>query len=198
MPESTASNVYELVARGVILGQECINSYFYGGDAPIADLHDLLTAWISEVHNNLTPLVSVQYTVEQVDVIEVKGGNAFAIFPFVDGGLVSGDCCPPTICWDFTLLRGGAGERNGYKRFAGVPESLQLNGVGTSGAIINNNAFAPHLAASLTIVAEVYAPVIRRTKVHKVNKNPPVYYTTASATYAGIGTQNSRKFGHGR
>jgi len=54
------------------------------------------------------------------------------------------------------------------------------------------------MATDITDGTETYEPVIQRKFVNHIPKIPPVFYTISDVRYAKVGSQNSRKFGHGR
>jgi hypothetical protein len=198
MPEDTAPVVYQFRVTGVSISEETIANYYYSASEEVANLDSLVEPFFTTV---ITPQLSIMngnafYT--RLDIVTVKGGIAFASFDFLHIGTVSGDCLPPNVSYDFTLLRAGVGERNGYKRIAGVSESSQQQGTVTSGILALCALVSAGLSANLEVGEDAYPPCIRRTKIHRVPQNPPKFYTMSGATYSKIGTQNSRKFGHGR
>lgn len=198
MPENTMPTVVQLTVRGVVLGQETINRYFYA----CADASPSLGALMDLLDTNvLSPQLTIMSSAagfQQIDALMVKGGNTFASKVLNEVGLNSGDCLPPFVSFDFTLIRGGGGERNGYKRIAGVPESEQINGTITPGAAPSAVAAADAMAADLTGGGHTWTPVIKRTRIARIHQVTPKYYTISGVAYSKIGTQNSRKFGHGR
>jgi len=198
MPISTAVKVARLRLVGQIFNEEAINVYYYANEDGSALITDLATLFAATPLSHILAITSNQYICNSIEVEEVKGGTAFTSLSIASNGTISGDCLPPYASWDFTLTRGGVGERNGYKRFAGVAESSQVDGVNTSGIAASLQVVALDLGAALGTGTASWFPVIRRTRVNRVPQNPPVYYTFIGGAYAKIGTQNSRKFGHGR
>jgi len=101
------------------------------------------------------------------------------------------------LSWGFMLVRETLATRNGYKRFAGVPEGFYSGNFA-------NPAIAPELEAveealALDIMAGIVTlaePVIVRRPIE-----PPVgvytYSSVGSAQFRGLGTQNTRKAGRG-
>jgi hypothetical protein len=198
MPEYTGINVYRVLVHGNVLSQETINVYYYGCESDITDLTDLSTAFVTTVLTPAQAVMNGNALFDRIDITQVKGGNIFGSFSTFVVGTISGDCLPPYASWDFTYIRAGAGERNGYKRLAGIAESSQVNGAATSGAAANLTTVASGMESTLTVETFDVVPVIRRTRVAKLVQNPPKYYTIGGVVYSKIGTQNSRKYGHGR
>jgi hypothetical protein len=147
------------------------------------------------------PMLDVMSNLAHVNTLEaqiVHGGGAFDVKTTSYGGHVSGDCLPTFVAWDFTLLRGGLGERNGYKRIAGVAETQQHEGIPTTGANTLLALVAAGMNTAFDSGGDVYNPVIRRGTINRVPQNPAKYYSVSNVLFARIGSQNSRKVGHGR
>lgn len=198
MPESTAVVVAQINLFGSVIGQETVNRFFYGSESSIADLSGLTTEFIANVIPALQLIMSNVAGFTHMETQFVKGGTDFRSDTLNVVGLNSGDCLPPYVAFDFTFLRGGVGERNGYKRIAGVPESEQVNGTITTGAATAAVAAADAMFAELTPGVFAWNPVIRRTRINRVPQITPKYYAPSGCVYSRIGSQNSRKFGHGR
>jgi len=196
LPAVTDPYVARLTVFGHILTEEAINVFHYAAPTFAAGVSDLNTEFQAEVVPSWLAAVSGNYRMDSINIQMVRGSTAFGTFIVGLTGLTSGEVLPPSDSWDFTLVRGGGGERNGYKRLAGVPESLQNGGVAVSGALpglaLVANAFAEVLGSDL------WAPVIEREYIGKVRQIPPKYYDVSGVIYSKIGTQNSRKYGHGR
>lgn len=198
MPENTRAHVLKITLHGICISEETINVFYYASATRVDPLVDVFTAFDGVVLTELPPVSTVNSLYTQVDIEEVKGGSTFDTFAITRPGTVSGDSMPPFVSWDFTLLRSGAGERNGYKRIMGVPETQQAGGFASAGALANLNNVAIGLAAILATTNDEYVPVIRRKTIHHVPQTPPKFFDISTVNYSRIGTQNSRKFGHGR
>lgn len=192
------AHIYEIKVRGSIFGQETFNTFYYGGAAAATALVDLAGGFNDAVLASWGILVSNEWTSLEESVTHVKGGADFADFTVAVRGSVSGECLPPYASYDFTLVRGGVGERNGYKRLAGVAESSQSAGIVAGAAVSNVITLANAMGGTISDGVTDYVPVIRRETIHGVPQLIPVYYTVSNAIYSQIGTQNSRKYGHGR
>lgn len=198
MPALTPAFVAQIKLKGIVISEETLNVFYYGSDTFADTLADLITAFRNVVVTTLPPVTSVNAYYAEVEATMVKGGNQFDSQSFFTAGSAGGDTLPPYAAWDFTLVRGGAGERNGYKRLMGVPESLQAGGFASAGAIANLGIVAAAMGQILVGVTDQWSPVIKRERVARVVQNPPKWYSISSIQYSRIGTQNSRKFGHGR
>jgi hypothetical protein len=197
MPEATYPHIYRVTMVGDFAGQQCLNMFFYGGATAFTQTTDIVAPFESTVFAALRPILSSSYTLDRLDVQHMRGGGDFGTVAVGTVGSVTGDALPPFVSWDFTILRGAFHERNGYKRFAGVAESQQLNGVATTAALSLLGTAALALASTLTVDTVIYDPVIQRRVVNGVPLLDPSYWTTGGAAYSKLGTQNSRKPGHG-
>jgi len=198
MPELTAPYVARIITRGDVLGQEALQVWYYAA----VSYDDGISAWLASfklaVVDHLLDAMSNQAHIVTIEGQMVKGSNDFDTFNASVGGNISGDCLPPFASWDFTLLRGGGGERNGYKRIQGVPESKQVDGIATASAYADLTSLAGFMAASITVSLDEMFPCIRRTRINHAAQNPPKYFNVSDVQYSKIGTQNTRKFGRGR
>jgi len=198
MSENVSPDVIRFNVVGIIHGQQTINSFYYAGTIGDVPLDDMIAAFVDQVVPPIQSCTSIAWGVLRCDAEFVKGGFTFGSQEINQSGGVSGDCLPNFVSWDFTLLRSAVGERNGYKRFAGIPESYQTDGTATGTALANLAALADAIYNPVTVSPESFVPVIRRTKVHHVSQVPPRYYDVGNVVYSKIGSQNSRKPGHGR
>lgn len=198
MPEDTSPYAVRIRTIGDVLGQEALQVWYYTTNTAPTGVADLLTTFKADVADHLLDIMSVQSHILSIDAQYVKGAAFFGTLLVGSGGNVSGDCLPPFVSWDFTLVRGGALERNGYKRLQGVPESKQADGIATPSAFADLNSLAGFMFADLDDGTNLYHPVIRRTRINRAAQVPPKYFSISSVLYSQIGTQNSRKAGHGR
>lgn len=198
MPENTSAYVARITTKGDVLGQEALQVWYYASTSFVDGISAWLAAFKLAVVDHLLDAMSNQAHINVIEGQMVKGSNAFDTFSANVGGNISGECLPPFVSWDFTLLRGGGGERNGYKRLQGVPESKQADGIATASAYADLTSLAGFMAAPITVATDILTPVIHRTKINHATQNPPRYFSISDVLYSKIGTQNSRKFGHGR
>jgi hypothetical protein len=198
MPATSRPYVVEIKTVGTIISEEAINVFHYASETLTNSISDMATSFEDTILEAIAPILSTNMFWTAIELQFVRGSTMFGSFPITFGGAVSGDSLPPYACWDFTFVRGAALERNGYKRFSGIPESLQAYGSASSGALANLTNAAIAMQGGFATDADVWVPVIQRKVIHHVNQHPPVYYDISGVIYSKIGTQNSRKFGHGR
>ncbi len=198
MPENTDAFVIEIVMHSDTINEKAINRFFYASASFASAVTDVLDAFDTVVGTPLLDIMNVNSTIRQYDGNMVKGSALFGSKAVIRSGSVSGSMTPTFVAWDYTYLRGGVGERNGYKRFVGVAESSQDNGSPTTGIATSLSVVADALGQPLIIDADTWVPVIRRTRINHTPQHPPKYYDISSVAFSKIGSQNSRKPGHGR
>lgn len=123
---------------------------------------------------------------------EQPGGNA-------------NESLPPFCTWTFKYIRPSATYRHGFKRFAGVAETSQVNGVAIPAAIVSLNALGATLGNTVNPVhpttgvpgGGLAIPVITRAEQNGMPVRPILVDNPVAVVYDLLGTQNSRKFGSG-
>jgi len=198
MAKNISPYVFQLILHGTIQALETINVFYYAGSDPIITPNTTSLQFVSQVLSLWPGICNTYAHLDALVCNQVRGGVAFDSMGLDITGGVSGDGLPPFTCWDFTLMRGGVGERNGYKRIAGISENHQVNGVAVPAVVPSLTAFANAMGALLNVGLAGLAPVIRRTRRNHAVLSPVEYWDISGCLYARIGTQNSRKFGHGR
>jgi len=182
--------------------QQVLNIHFYRvtsitglGGTYTEDLADWYDTNIAQA------VAAIQHTSVLFKAIEVRnftnGIDFFIKSLTYDGDDARGDSLPPFVSLGFLQRRESLTTRNGYKRFAGVADGGVAGNVYTfpSGGhqAIIEAALAADIVLGLVTVAE---PVIVRKPL-----TPPVssyvYSSIGSATFRGLGTQNTRKVGRG-
>jgi len=159
---------------------------------------DLIDAFTTTVMPAIRAITNQNAEYELIVCNQYHGGLSFAASAIAIGGTVTGDCLPPFVSWDFTLVRSAVGEQNGYKRFAGVSESKQQNGLVDAGFVSVLDNLATILQADLVGSLDTYQLGVRRSQINQIPVNTPTVQTISAAQYSKIGSQNSRKYGHGR
>jgi len=198
MGQFAATHVVKFTLVGTLFSQETINTFYYGTTDAMQPIADLIAGFIDQVVPPIQTVCSNAWGVLHCDGESVLGNNDFGSQLIEQSGAISGDCLPTFVSWDFTLLRGGVGERNGYKRFAGVPESGQTNGIATGGSLVNLADLGTAIGDDLAVGGSIYTPGILRKTIHHVHQTEVKLFTISTVIYSKIGSQNSRKVGHGR
>lgn len=149
----------------------------------------------------LPPIVEIQAAALNYDTMliqNVTNGIDFLEYAWSTPyfGAQSVDALPPNSTYTFRLIRETLATRHGYKRFAGVAENMQANGVWTGSASLLTDveeALAADIQPAPSIVP-LLAPVIVRKDAEGVIT---AVNNIGSSDFRGIGTQNTRKIGRG-
>lgn len=196
-------DIIRITDRQTLLGQQVLNVYFYqlnpDGIFLPGYLDTIAPHFVEAVVDPILPLqaASLQHTeiylenlTNGVDILTYNTG-----FPLV-GTNAGVQVMPPFVAYGFQLIREERTTRNGYKRVAGVPEDMVVDGV-YSGSPTLTDDVANGLAADLVEgLATLCNPVIVRHPI-TVPLVSPVIAHIGAAFFRHIGTQNTRKFGRG-
>lgn len=160
------TNVYQLTDKQVYEGQDCLNVYFFqqGVDTAGIDASDVSGAYITQY----LPLIK---TLQESDVLHTEirvvnlfnGADVHTEAISVAGVATYGtDRLPIFNAVGFTLVGSNGLVRNGKKRYCGIDEGVQANGVITNGTFIAQlNSVATQLFQALTVTAvNTFFPVI--------------------------------------
>lgn len=196
-------DLLQLVDNQVYLEQQVLNVYYYRitNVTGIADPYlPALNDWFTD--NVLDPVKALQVNGLQHVSREWKNLTN-GVDLFVDGTVVDGGqsvspslYMPSYVSLGFILRRESLVTRNGYKRIAGIGEGL-ISGnefIGTGSGIPDiEEAFAKDIVLGLVTIAE---PIILKRPI-VVPVESYEYSSIGSASFRGVGTQNSRKKGRG-
>lgn len=183
------------------LGETCLNVYYYRiiEDTPLgADyLEELAEGFLDNVLEPVTAIQGPTCIHTQREWRNLSNGVDF----FVDSEAIPGEFDGDNAINSFTslgfmLIRSDLLTRNGYKRFTGLSEN-QVSGNSYVGDAGLTNAIADGLANALIFsLTDVAIPVIVKRPI-ATPAGSYVYSAVSSATFRGIGTQNTRKPGRG-
>jgi len=224
MPIVTAvDDIIELKLVGNYgLVQEHNNIFHYkvtnvgtGTGAP-ATLEEWAAGFMSEVLPDITGLLSDVMTFTNIEarlLDPVTGalinGVPVAIDPSLGVPANTGDALPPANCWTFRYNRPDASFRHGYKRFSGILEASQNQGIAVGGIVTGLANTALQLETPLEawtldaglpdvqVTGAAAVPVVLQRVKNGDILNPINVAEIADIVYTHIGTQNSRKFGVG-
>lgn len=164
----------------------------------------------TQFESNVDPLIrAIQGDIVSTININVENltpssdNTYLAYTPGTRPGLETAGALPPYVNWAFRLNRNTSAVRNGAKRFWGVTEAAQEDGVAVAGMTTALNALAARLALTLGIpgTTSLYQPRIfragRPAKTIPAKTIPAMLqadFDVASGSYVQISSQNSRKF----
>jgi hypothetical protein len=192
--------VYRAKLFGRIFAQVTENVFYYYIDAdPSSDVQasQFKDAMVTNFGTLLSAVTSTQWTSEHVQVDNLSDPQDFSDTATSEfGGDIAGDCLPSFVAWGFEYGKPAQGYRNGSKRFAGVPEAAQVNGVIDPSVVAAINALAAGLFAPLeltTLGRAVPAILYRATNIAPFPNGQPAKFVI----YKDITSQRSRLVGKG-
>lgn len=177
---------------------------------------------VEDVSNNHSAQLAVQFEANvdpliraiQADIVSTIEINVENLTPSADNtylaytpgtrtGAETAGALPPYVNWAFRYNRNTTAVRNGAKRFWGVSEAAQEDGVAVAGMTTAINALATRLALTLGTAGStsLYQPRIfragRPAQTIPAKTIPALVqadFDVASVSYRQISSQNSRKF----
>lgn len=208
------NDIYRLTLRTTFGtgGQLCLNVWHYLQVAPsvVSGSEELAVAAIDHLGTPIRDICSGQivfldFTAEN---IVPSADNFTAEFVAPDNeGTRGSDVLPPFVAWSFRMNRQTSESRHGQKRFVGVAETDQDDGVAVAGIVTNLTAVASALESNIVpgggSPASFEPRIFRegRPEVTIPEKVIPAVvqasYPISSVNYVRIGSQNTRKFGRG-
>lgn len=203
---------YKVNTYATMLGSSCQNEFWYRQSAGSGSSVELANAFIDLVLDIIRVVQSSQILYQLIKVYSHNSNSDFTEQDLVgQNGLASINSLPPFCAAGFSTPRKLSDMKSGQKRFVGVPDSVDDQGVITNAQyLLNLDSVADALSDSLGDVgtASVWDPIIVRRI--KVTVNGKTYYKvpdviTNADFYAADGwskkinvtSQNSRKYGVG-
>lgn len=220
MPLSVSANeLLEFKLQGFFNGAQELNNIFHYQVTTVggATLLDFATGLWRELSSSLLDLTN--NAVEYVQIVASKldtdgnlvNGESYIIHAGDGVGVTASDALPPFVTWTFKYIRPDSSFRHGFKRFAGVSENSQAEGIIDSGAL---SVLIPPIETSLAATIAGYSrdvdnrpdtvvgssamqPVVVQRIVNGDPISPVNLAVIADVVFDKIGTQNSRKYGRG-
>lgn len=213
----TTSELMEFKLKGSYNSVVEVNNIFHyqctaGGGATLDEFaaglwHDLAAVLLPRTNDSVT-YESVEARI--VDTDDALVNSELFIITAPNGlGADGGDALPPTDTWTFKLLRPDGTFRHGFKRFAGVSEAAQTDGLPTSGVISSLAAIAAMLASPVTaytivggvptapVAGSSMEPAIFQRHINGDVISPMNIGIVTNAVFSRIGSQDTRAFGRG-
>jgi hypothetical protein len=193
-------NIYVMIDHQVLDGQRILNvwGYHYTGTGT-GSAANLNTAWIASILTPLQNIQSNQLTRDKLETFDPDDPTNFEIRPYLGGGSgqVAGDYLSPFVAYTYVLVRPTRLVRNGFKRFAGVPEAASQDGQNlTSAYHALSNTLETAMKTPLTgSGGDVWTPCI----LHRPGPGHPLYLVSdiTNVQFSHFGSQNTRKIGRG-
>jgi len=195
---ATVGDVFQLTLKASYLGQNISNVFFYymsiaTSSNPYAAA--LANLFADEVLPSIIDFQSDELVYSEIYCVNVGTPLDMVVLPLATSGSIAADpdtLLPSYVAAKFRFTRSGAGQRYGYKRFAGLNDAL-VNGNAPSSSMttLGNTCAAnlddPLVGGSGTTLNPFVAsrPIILGTI--------PSGYVPQGCQFSGITTQNSRK-----
>ena len=196
-------DLIQVVDNQSYLGQQILNVYYYRitSITPLLDPYmDVMAEWFD---NTVVAAVRELQVNALLHVSREWRNLSNGTDLFTETSVIAGDqsqsaaaFTPSYVSAGFMLQRESLLTRNGYKRFAGIPETSIEGNVYTEGSTFIA-AVEAALAADIVVgIATVAEPVIVKRPID-VPVGEYVYSSIGSAQFRSLGTQNTRKAGRG-
>src|SRR6266496_211554 len=190
----TGDAVLQLILEGSLYGKPIANVFYYGATNPAAPPSDLRDNFVAGILDSIAAITTEDVAWNNIHVESMRWGAYLVNFTEAVTGAVDECSADPTfVAWGFRLNRISAGERHGYKRFAGVPDCWIVNGAVAAGHSALFDAVQVDLASTIAAGSGSYIPVVQYRFRDKVALDPPEYHSFGTAQFQGVTTQNSRK-----
>jgi len=171
-------------------GQTALNVFQYLQTAGTGTAFSVYQAFVNDVIDNIrSALQDTVYfksilTYNRADASDFHTDNPFLF------GTIGGEGLPTHDCISFQYVPNRLDCRSGAKRFMGVPEIRQNNGVPSAAYVTICNTVAVALESNIVYGGNTYRPIIYGSRTGLLGRfNNPL----SSVLFKGIFTQNSRK-----
>ncbi len=198
-------DLFEVLMQQEFLEQKCLNVFGYRFVASGTGVTNTAAGVLAVIAPAIIAAVKViqsdQVFYQLAQLTQLTGGDDYSELGLDDeAGAVTGEPLPPANAWTFRYLRASSNARNGYKRFAGISENHQNAGHANPAITTTLEGIASFLFERIeTGIADdnYFVPVVIRRQRDGVPLDPIEFDYPGDVQFAGIGTQNTRKFGRG-
>lgn len=188
-------DLYQLIDRQDLLGQEVINRYHYVNVSLGGNANDLADAYIQDVLPSVLATQRSGLEHKTIEVINLDDLTDFHTETLVGatGTYPTGEGQLPFVTLSMKLVRSTRAIRNGRKAISGISEEF-TNASGLDPAV-QPLVDALAVAMGATIAAPLSAAGFEPTILGEPNDNRPteIRVPVAGVVFGRIGTQNSRK-----
>lgn len=195
---------YVLTVNGLnsITNEATDNVYVYEQTAGFGDSTDLLSAFGTQVYDDMTNILHTTWTCVDFNAYSLEDPADFDIATSVVVGQRTGEAMPAFVTASFRYVRSTRAVSDGRKAYGPISESDVDDGDPTGAYLTLLSAMATALQNNLTHVgsSSSWKPVIWRrpgTYASGVVTAPGLFYDINSVIFRAISTQNTRKRGRG-
>jgi len=186
-------DVYELTLIYTYLTTTAYNRWFYGVTGGTGNANSCANGFATSVLPAIESICSDDVSFTNLNVRGVRGVSDFDDNPITASGTVASPVEPDFVALGFRFNRTAVGERHGFKRIGGLPDSFWDNGALTTTALTAIVAAAPSIGGQFTDSGITYVSLIQNKFRNKVALVPPEYHTYTTVAFTGVTTQSSRK-----
>jgi len=157
-------DVFRVEVHGVLAGQSADNVYHYLCDTGSATASQFLTAFKTQIIENVMFMQSVSYQLSTIKVKNLQNPSDNAVEAYVgENGSRGGDCNPSFLAYGFEFIPYISGVNDGGKRIAGCAETDVANSLPSAFAVSQLGTIAFVLGSYVGAGASGdFAPVIAR------------------------------------
>lgn len=187
--------VAKLVLQTYLHGQEMFNVFHYAMTQPPANLNQavpLVDGFIADVVPDIKAVMSQEVSFGTVEAYFYENPAQYDIQDAGGNGNSNNEAATSIVTLGFKYRGNYPGQRPGFKRFSGVPETNVQGYVITPATyVLVVDALAARLESGILNDGAFYIPVVATgSKVLGVN---PDAFTPQGVAYNGVGSQVSRK-----
>lgn len=185
----------EVRLKTTLLGQVCENVFHYQSvTTEDAIVGNMATAFSLDVVPQIKAILNGGVNFNEVYVINLSNAGYSYALPLAGTGSIGtiGTCMPKFNAFGFRFFTGDSTVKRGFKRFAGVDESVSSSGVysGTINTQINNLIAA--MTDTISDAGIDFVPIVWRRPNSAADPSERLV-PIITAVFSGLTTQNSRK-----
>lgn len=190
-------DVYQVKLRASLAPITMLNVFHYQVTAlpgPADSAVDLFARVEAALAPEIATVLQTGVSLESAEVLQIDDLSNYKDADFASAipGERTGEAIANSICWSFRYQRAHPGQRSGWKRFSGISEADIVGHTPTAAALTLLEDLAGVLSGVLSGAQQMYTPcVLQRPIVY--GTTPTVSFLVADVSFAGVGTQTSRK-----
>lgn len=197
-------DLLQATVRGTYLGQTCLNVYHFRVTSITGLAGNYLELFADFIENPITvSIAAVQissYNYEDIEARNLSNGLDFFAKPLtLTGGITDSGAngVPSFVSMGWQLVRESLATRNGYKRYAGLSDTLLVDNLYAISALEEAQIRSVLALDWVEGVVTVGEPIIWGSPRSAAPVGSYVYSSIGDAIYKNVGTQNTRKPGRG-
>lgn len=184
------NDIYEVVHKGSVQGQEVLNIYHYRELAAGTNAEDLANAFWVQMHLSIIDILSQQWDGVTITATNISGADDQYIRSIAnDSGGQLGEMLPVWNTASFELVTPSTLMRNGRKAYGPLAEAQSLGGVPSSSAVTAFNTLAQTLSTPIQLSSTDAWQLV----LYREGAFGNVIADVSNVVFKRLSTQNSRK-----